>query len=84
MSKMYNSHHESDNFQVRLLDSGSGAVLAESTPRQPPLYAPEESRDDVPYSFNAYAAPGTVQVGSLRSVLNKSNLSDCLMSNKCV
>lgn len=46
---------------VRLLDSGSEAVLWESDPRQKPLYAPEEQRDDVPFNFNGYSAPGTVK-----------------------
>ncbi|KAF2350347.1 PA domain, partial [Trinorchestia longiramus] len=45
---------------VRLLDASSGDLLAENSPKQKPLYAPEESSDEVPFSFNAYAAPGNV------------------------
>ncbi|KAF2349679.1 Transferrin receptor-like dimerization domain [Trinorchestia longiramus] len=45
---------------VRVVQSATGTTLWESHPKQDPLYSPEEGRDDVPFNFNGYSAPGNV------------------------
>ncbi|XP_047486608.1 putative N-acetylated-alpha-linked acidic dipeptidase [Penaeus chinensis] len=44
---------------VRLVDQFGGAAWT-SAAKQKPLYSPEESNPDVPFTFNGYAAPGNV------------------------
>ena len=49
--------------KVYLLDESGNAVYTTSG-TQTPIYAEEEFSDKVAPNFNAYSAPGTVQVGN--------------------
>lgn len=48
---------------MRLLD-GSGHEMWVSAAKQKPLYAPEEFDQDLPFTFNGYAAAGNVVVSA--------------------
>lgn len=40
----------------------------ESAAKQKPLYAPEEALSSLPFTFNAYGAPGNVTVSETMSL----------------
>lgn len=48
---------------MRLLD-GLGHEMWVSADKQKPLYAPEESDPELPFTFNGYGAAGSVKVSA--------------------